>query len=362
MRDTSKVHRVAIAGMGTVFPDSSDVDIGSPASEAPEKGRPRIRRMDEALFEAHIDQQFLKLLDRSVALGLIASMRAIRNCGWGEEPSHSEVGCCIGTAFAGTHSLEGFLDVMREKGPKKVHPRALQVTIGNAASSNMSIHHLFFGPTVACSGSFLSGLHALTYSADAMALGSFPEVMLTGGVDSPDSKWAFGLCDRYGIDSARLSEGAAVAVLNRMNSDEAGRQGNAVEWLGGGLYHWHQPSASGSKVHREWFRDAVEQALRQVGLGEDKIVCAGYSCAPGSDLAEPIRDVLSAKWGSCLYGGTSKEDTYAFAASPVRDLFTFLEETGRRNSGIDSTAGGCALFAAGSEDGDCAVTMMRMGA
>jgi len=348
--------------MGTVFPDSSDVDILSPVSEAVENGRPRIRLLDEGLFEEHIHQQFLKLLDRSVALGLIASKRAIDNCRWSRPLPETEVGCCIGTAFAGTHSLEGFLDVMREKGPKKVHPRALQVTIGNAASSNMSIHHTFFGPTVACSGSFLSGLHALTYSADAMALGSFPEVMLTGGVDSADSKWAFGLCDLYGIDSARLSEGAAVAVLERINPSVAADPRNVVQWLGGGLYHWHRPVDSESEPHRDWFRDAVEQALRLTGLREDEIVCAGYSCAPGSDLADSLRDVLSAKWGSRLYCGTSKEDTYAFAASPVKDLFTFVEEAGRRNSELDSVAGGCVLFAAASEDGDCAILMMKMGA
>ena len=360
VRDASKVHRVAIAGMGTVFPDSCHAGTGGPVSENSGKEHPRICLLDEALFEEHIDQQFLRLLDRSVALGLIASVRAMENCGWGEGGPDTEVGCCMGTAFAGAHSLEGFLEVMRKKGPKKVHPRALQMTIGNAAASNMSIHHSFLGPTVACSGSFLSGIQALIYSADAMALGSFPEVMLTGGVDSADSKWASRACNLYDLNPAQLCEGAAVAVLKRMDPEGVTDPKAVVEWLGGGLYHWHKPVISESSPYTDWFRDSVDRALQSAGLGDNEVTCVGYSCAPGSALAEPLRDILSAKCGPGLLYGTSSEDAYAFAASPVKDLFAFLQEAGRRESG--SGPGGCVLFAAASEDGDCAVLMMKVGA
>ncbi len=313
--------------------------------------------VEEEIIAQHMAKEERRILDRSVVLAIITARRAMdRTPGFDALPT-AEVGCSMGTTFAGSGSLESFIEVFRTKGPRRVNPRALQMTIGNATASNVSISYALNGPTITCSGSFLSGLHAFVHAAEGMSCGSFPDYMLAGAAESPISAWVARFASIYGLSGVELSEGAAMAVLEKDMESERVRPSTA-RWMGCGLFH--APSSllkSDSGSFGSWFKERTAGVVQSLGLEAGRIARIGVSCSPGGPLTKEVTESAASLRPFDGMTVFPPERPYTFSVSALSDLFTFLE-AGIPASSLSRT-GEVLLFASAAQDGNCAVLLFE---
>jgi 3-oxoacyl-[acyl-carrier-protein] synthase II len=145
-----------------------------------------------------------------------------------ENNSHS-IGVAVGTTFGSLHSISQFDRVGITEGPKSVNPSHFPNTVLNSPASQVSIRYKIKGFNTTVSTGFCSGLDAVSYAVDLIALGR-ADMVLAGGVEELCEETFFGFhslgclsgadgsvpvsrpfdAERNGIV---LSEGAALLIL-----------------------------------------------------------------------------------------------------------------------------------------------------
>jgi len=350
---------VWITGIGRVFPEPSHLRSLSrePSRETPME----MGRVEDAVLKEGVDDQALQALDRNTALAVVAARRALEHRGRAILAGAPDTGCCLGTTFGGIGSLEEFLTVLWEKGPRKVHPRALQMTISNAAASNLSIDLSFHGVTSTCSGGILSGLHALMHTVDSMSLGVFPSVMLAGGTESPDSAWVSRWCRLYGMDGIIRTEGAALAVLERSSPERPFDSRALARWVTHGGFHLPESVLEDSDKSTRTFRNLVLGVLDQSGLSIEDIHTAVAFGGSREVRARSLRRCLKALWNREPLDSHWESSEFAGAATAVNQLFRLVEEFPATGPSALPADRGTLLFAAVADDGDfCAIVLERV--
>lgn len=189
--------RVVVTGMGTISPLGNDVDtlwknitlgksgISSIQDEAFRDIHTQIAGT-AAPFEAetYLSSKEIKRYDRFTQFGYAASMQALEQAELDlATVDKDRVGIYVGSGAGGIQTLLHNHSTMREKGPGRVSPFTIPMSINNMAAGLIAIKTGFTGPSLATVSACATGNHAIGEAYTNIAHG-YTDAMLAGGAEA----------------------------------------------------------------------------------------------------------------------------------------------------------------------------------
>lgn len=240
-------------------------------------------------IDKFIDTKDQKKMDRFIHLGLAAATLAMEDSGLAiTEANADRVGVIVGSGVGGLPAIERYEKILLEKGPKKVSPFFIPMTIINLTAGHISIRFGAKGPNSAVATACASGTHAIGDAfrliqngfADAMICGGTEAVITPLGIAGFTSMKALstrndepGRASRpfdRDRDGFVMGEGAGILVIEEL--EHARNRGARIyaELIGYGLnsdaFHITSPSSSGEGAAR-----CMESALKDAGIAPEQI-------------------------------------------------------------------------------------------
>ncbi len=324
--------RVVVTGLGLVTPLGTGVEKTWKALCAGESGIRRISRFDPAGYDAQIagevtdfdparfiEKKEIKKMDTFIHYAVGAAQLAVEDAGLKVDPEEAtRVGVYIGSGIGGLGSIEHYHDVLKEKGPGRVSPFFIPMTIINLASGQVAIRIGAKGPNSCAVTACATGNHCIGDAyrliqrgdADVMVAGGAEAAVTPLGVAGFASAKALSFRNDEPTRASRpfdkdrdgfvLGEGAGVVVLEEL--EHARRRGARIysEVAGYGMnsdaYHITAPPEEGEGAVR-----CMELALKDAGIGKEQI---GYINAHGtSTMADAIEtQAIKTVFGERAYG------------------------------------------------------------
>lgn len=189
--------RVVVTGMGTISPLGNDVDtlwknitlgksgINSIQDEAFRDIHTQIAGT-AAPFEAekYLSSKEIKRYDRFTQFGYAASMQALEQAGLDLDTVNKDrVGIYVGSGAGGIQTLLRNHSTMLEKGPGRVSPFTIPMSINNMAAGLIAIKTGFTGPSLATVSACATGNHAIGEAFTNIAHG-YTDAVLAGGAEA----------------------------------------------------------------------------------------------------------------------------------------------------------------------------------
>lgn len=256
--------------------------------------------------EPHVNKKDQKKLDLFSQYALVAAHEAMQMSKLEVTQELSErAGVIVGVGMGGLPTIEDQVQTFLEKGPGRITPFFVPLSITNMASGHISMRWNLKGPSYTVTSACASGAHSIGESAEMIRRG-LCDVMVTGGSESTvcplgvggfaamkalstrndDPERASRPFDRD-RDGFVLAEGAAILVLEEL--EFAKKRGAPIlcELTGYGAssdaYHMTNPSPGGEGASR-----AVLIALQDAGLSPNDIqyVNAHGTSTPAGDGME----------------------------------------------------------------------------
>ncbi|MDQ7783381.1 MAG: beta-ketoacyl-ACP synthase II [Desulfomonilaceae bacterium] len=326
--------RVVVTGMGMVTCLGSGVPANWEAVTAGRSGVRSITAFDCTDYHTriageiqgdfdpcgHVPVKEFRRMDRYQQFALVAAGEAIKDSGLScppEEPYRAAV--VIGSGMGGLATIEKGSDILREKGPKRVNPLLIPMTVINLAPGMISIKYGFKGPNFGVVNACTSGASAIG-EAYRLILEGRADVAITGGTeavvtrlsiaafnalralsernDEPDKASRPFDADRDGFV---IAEGAGILVLESL--EHATRRGAEVraEIVGYGAtddaYHFVMPDPEG-----EGALMAMKLAVEEAGIDVSQV---GYVNAHGTSTE--LNDVMETEAVKKLFGTHAKD-------------------------------------------------------
>ncbi len=309
--------RVVVTGLGLVTPLGTGVEKTWNAICAGESGITRITRFDPTGYDAQIagevkdfdparfiEKKEIKKMDTFIHYAVGAAQLAVDDAGLKVSPEEAtRVGVYIGSGIGGLGSIEHYHDVLRAKGPGRVSPFFIPMTIINLASGQVAIRIGAKGPNSCAVTACATGNHCIGDAYRLIQRGE-ADVMVAGGAEAavtPLGVAGFAAAKALSFrndeptrasrpfdkdrDGFVLGEGAGVVVIEER--EHAIRRGVRIygEIIGYGMnsdaYHITAPPEEGEGAVR-----CMELALKDAGISRDQI---GYINAHGtSTMADAI--------------------------------------------------------------------------
>lgn len=321
--------RVVITGVGMVTP----LGTGTEKSwKGLLEGRPAVRiithfdpeglpcqiaaEIPDFEIDRFIEIKEQKKMDRFIHLGLAAATMAMEDSGLKvTEGNADRTGVIVGSGIGGLSAIEHYNQVLLEKGPKRVSPFFIPMTIINLAAGQISIRFGAKGPNSAVATACATGTHSIGDAfkliqngiADAMICGGTEAVItplciagftsmkaLSTRNDEPEKASRPFDRDRDGFV---MGEGAGILIIEEM--EHAVNRGARIyaELIGYGLnsdaYHITTPSPNGEGAAK-----CMGYALKDAGVRPeeiDYINAHGTSTKYGDEVeTSAIKDVFGA--------------------------------------------------------------------
>ncbi|NJL17898.1 MAG: beta-ketoacyl-ACP synthase II [Nitrospira sp.] len=303
--------------LGWVTPLGTGVEKTWKAICAGESGIARITRFDPTGYDAKIagevkdfdparfiEKKEIKKMDTFIHYAVGAAQLAVDDAGLKVKPEEAtKVGVYIGSGIGGLGSIEHYHDVLRDKGPGRVSPFFIPMTIINLASGQVAIRIGAKGPNSCAVTACATGNHCIGDAyrliqrgdADVMIAGGAEAAVTPLGVAGFASAKALSFRNDEPTKASRpfdkdrdgfvLGEGAGVVVIEELT--HALQRGVRIygEIIGYGMnsdaYHITAPPEEGEGAVR-----CMELALKDAGIQRDQI---GYINAHGtSTMADAI--------------------------------------------------------------------------
>lgn len=294
--------RVVVTGLGVVTPLGTGIEKTWKAICAGESGITRITKFDPTGYPsqiagevkdfdpaAFIEKKDIKKMDPFIHYAVGASLMAVDDAGLKISPENAErVGVYIGAGIGGIGSIEHYTKVLLEKGPDRVSPFFIPMSIINLASGQVAIRLGARGPNSCAVTACATGNHCIGDAFRLIQRGD-ADVMLAGGAEAaitPVSVAGFAAAralsrrnenppaasrpfdrDRDGFV---IGEGAGVLVLEELEA--AQRRGARIycEIVGYAMnsdaYHITAPPEDGEGAIR-----CMELALKDAGVSKDDV-------------------------------------------------------------------------------------------
>ena len=240
-------------------------------------------------IDKFIDLKDQKKMDRFIHLGLAAATLAMEDSGLTITAGNADrVGVIVGSGVGGLPAIERYEKILLEKGPKKVSPFFIPMTIINLTAGHISIRFGAKGPNSAVATACASGTHAI---GDAYRLiqNGFADAMICGGTEAvitplgiagftsmkalstrnDDPEKASRPFDRD-RDGFVMGEGAGMLVLEEL--EHAQKRGAEIysELIGYGLnsdaYHITSPTQGG-----EGAASCMKAALKDADIAPQQV-------------------------------------------------------------------------------------------
>lgn len=309
--------RVVVTGVGLVTPLGTGVDKTWKAICAGESGIGRITRFDPAGYDAQIagevkdfdpaqfiEKKEIKKMDTFIHYAVAASQLAVDDASLKVASDEAtRVGVYVGSGIGGLGSIEHYHTVLQEKGPGRVSPFFIPMTIINLASGQIAIRLGAKGPNSCAVTACATGNHCIGDAFRLIQRGE-ADVMIAGGAEAaitPLGVAGFAAAKALSFrndeptrasrpfdrdrDGFVLGEGAGVVVLEEL--EHARRRGVRIyaELIGYAMnsdaYHITAPPDEGEGAVR-----CMKLALADAALAPDQV---GYINAHGtSTMADAI--------------------------------------------------------------------------
>ena len=296
--------RVVITGMGVVSPVGSSVDSFWNALIHGQSGVGPITYFDTTAFavkiagqvkdfqvEEYFDPKESKRLDRFLQYAMGAAVQAVAQSGLDTSPGvdKARVGVVVGCGIGGLGTIETNHGVLTSRGPSRVSPFFVPMSIIDMASGLVSIRYGFMGPNYGVVSACSSAGHAFIDGVNLIRLGKV-DAMICGGTEAavtPTSIAGFNSSQALSTDrnddptrASRpfdrtrdgfvMGEGAGILVLE---SEEHAKKRGAVilaEIAGYGMtgdaYHITAPHPEGIGSIL-----AFREALRDGGISPEQV-------------------------------------------------------------------------------------------
>lgn len=309
--------RVVITGLGAVSPLGNNVADTWDAISNGQSGIAKITAFDASDYttqiagevkdfsaEGVVHKKDLKKMERFIQFALVATKEALDDAKLEiSDDIADETGVSIGVGMGGLPNIEASRDKLVEKGPSKITPFFIPMTISNMASGQVSI---YFGPrgynattTSACS----SSNHSIGDAARIIERGD-AKVMIVGGTESTICPLAIGgfgamkALSRRNDDPTKasrpyeanregfvLSEGSAIMILEEYEYAKARGAKIYAELAGYGFssdaFHMSKPSTDGPAR-------SMKMAMKDAGVTPDQIdyINTHGTSTPAGDINE----------------------------------------------------------------------------
>lgn len=338
--------RVVITGMGAVTPLGTTVDTYWKAVIAGKSGVSYITQFDTAQCPSKIaaevkefdpldymDRRAARRMARFIQLATATAKMAVENADLDlskEDPTR--VGLEMGSAVGGIGLVEQQSQILRERGPRRVHPTVLPSVLLSMAPCQLAISLGIKGPASSPVAACATGLIAIGEATRRIQRDDV-DVMLAGASESLGSPLAVTTLARLGALSSRdddpqgacrpfdgerdgfvMGEGSAVLVLETL--EHALNRGAHIygEVLGYGFttdaYHLAAPDPTGGGAAR-----AMSLAIQDGGLTPSDI---DHICSHGTGTQ--LNDVAETKAIKTVFG----EGAYDVPINSVKSMIGHL--------------------------------------
>ncbi|MFQ5580557.1 MAG: beta-ketoacyl-ACP synthase II [Nitrospiria bacterium] len=294
--------RVVVTGMGLVSPLGTGVEKSWEALCAGQSGVGRITRFDPTDYPCQIaaevndfntadfvDTKEVKKMDTFIHYALAGSQMAMDDAGFKVDPANANrFGVYVGSGIGGLQAIEYWHTVLSKKGPKRVTPFFIPMSIINLASGQIGIRFGAKGPNSCAVSACATGNHCI---GDAFRMIQYGDVdaMIAGGTEAavtPLGMAGFAASRALSLrnddperasrpfdrdrDGFVLGEGAGILLLESL---ETARRRNAkiyAEIVGYGMtsdaYHITSPPSDGEGAVR-----CMKLALKDAGMQAGEI-------------------------------------------------------------------------------------------
>ena len=240
--------------------------------------------------------------DRVEQFAVAAASEAIAQAGGidGIGSDTDRFGVIVGTGVGGLNTLEEQVQILLEKGERRVSPFLVPMMMANASGAAISMRYGLHGPNETICTACAASTHALGYAARLIASGRC-DAIISGGSESAGTPSALaGFNNMTALSSSGSSrpfdrdrdgfvmgEGAAIFVLEEREHALARGARLLGEILGSAsnadAHHITAPSPGGRGAIR-----CMELALEDAGLSSTDIACinAHGTSTPLNDAAE----------------------------------------------------------------------------
>jgi 3-oxoacyl-[acyl-carrier-protein] synthase II len=293
--------RVAVTGIGVV----AACGIGAEAFWAgllgpePETTQRRVEGLDAA---AIYGPREIRRVDPFTQFAAVAAEEAVGDAGGLDAlvSDPSRAGVMIGTGVGGLSTIEAQIEILLEKGSRRVTPFLVPMMMGNRAAADVSMRYGLRGPCETTVTACAAGTHSVGNGARLIATGRC-DVVLAGSAEAPLADIGIaGFANMTALSTSGVSmpfdakrdgfiigEGGAVLVLEEYDRAVARGARIYAEVAGAAstadAHHITAPSPNGSGAV-----SCMELALRDAGLipGQITHINAHGTSTPLNDAAE----------------------------------------------------------------------------
>jgi 3-oxoacyl-[acyl-carrier-protein] synthase II len=152
-----------------------------------------------------LDRKQARRMDRFTQFAVVAARRAVKQAGIDVSADPERVGVIIGSALSGFETFETATETMLFKGPRRVSPFAVPMTIPNMAPGTVAIDLGAKGPAFAHASAFASAAHAIGEAMRMIEHGR-ADVVIAGGSEACITPLALAGFDAMGSLSCRNDE------------------------------------------------------------------------------------------------------------------------------------------------------------
>ena len=255
-----------------------------------------------------ISEKEARRMDRFIQLGMAAGIEAIKDSGLEVTEANAErIGVHLGAGIGGVGTIEDTALTIKEKGPRRVSPFYVPMSIINMISGDLSVMYGLKGPNLAMVTACTTATHGIGDAGRLIEYGD-ADVMIAGGAEAaitPTAIAGFGNAKALSTrndspqtasrpwdkdrDGFVLGEGAGVVVLEEY--EHAKKRGARIycELVGFGMsgdaYHMTSPPENGEGAAR-----CMRNALRNAGANPDQVqyINAHGTSTPLGDRAESL--------------------------------------------------------------------------
>lgn len=313
--------RVVVTGMGALSALGNDVPSTWAGLLAGRSGVRTIDAFDPSRVDSKIaaqvrdfdpsgviDRKEMRRMDRYIQFGLVVASQALEQAGLPGRMDGAlaeRAGVILGSGMGGVATLFGNAQILNERGPDRVSPFFVPMSISNVGAGQVAIAFGMLGPNFAIVSACATGAHAIGEAWETIRRDD-ADVMLAGGSEAAIHEAVVGgfaamraLSTRNddpegasrpfdtGRDGFVMGEGAGMLVLEELSHAEARGAEPLAELVGYGATadasHITLPAPGGAGAVR-----AGRRALEKAGLSADELdhVNAHATSTPEGDGTE----------------------------------------------------------------------------
>lgn len=315
-----QMNRVVITGYGVASPIGNDAETFLTSLKEGTNGIGPITKFDAAEtgvtlagevkdfpFDKYFEKKMKKRMDFYSIYGVYAALEAMEMAGFkAEDTDPDRFGVIVGSGIGGLPTIQEQVTRMNEKGPKRVSPMFVPMSIANMAAGNIALRVGAKGICTAVVTACASATHSIGEAFRNIKHG-YADVILAGGSEA--SICEIGIAGFAALTALSLAEdpkrgsipfdkdrngfvmgeGAGVLLLESLEHAQARGANILGEVVGYGAncdaYHMTAPTPDGSGAAK-----AMKLAIDEAGISPAEVgyVNAHGTSTPANDKAESM--------------------------------------------------------------------------